>query len=184
MKIFLALALALFLAGCSTSPVQYKQPMLHTSIAAGQVVQLNQPLTVAAQRVDAGVQFGRETVSLDPWEPHCKFEINTLRDRDVTLPAGDYLITRVSRRADPYYSQRNGSKMMVAAAENAAFMAFAGNQDSFWYYATIFRLESEEFPDIRQLICGEMWPSGFDARDITLEKFENTIGDVITIKKQ
>jgi hypothetical protein len=71
--------------------------------------------------------------------------------------------------------------MVASSSETAAWLALA-SPDSDWYYTTVFRLESSAFPDIRQLVCGIFFPSGFQARDITLEEFEALAGDVMTIQ--
>jgi hypothetical protein len=182
MKIFPVLFLTLLLTGCSTPVVKPLPPMLHQT-PVGSVVQLNQPLTIPAQRVDAGIQFGKPVQSIEQYEPHCRFEVNTLNDRDVTLPAGDYRVTKIIRFSDPFYSGTDN--VQVASADNMTAwfaMGIGGSADSFWYYKTVFYLESSVFPDIRQLTCGSVYPSGYEARDITLKEFENAVGDVVKLR--
>jgi hypothetical protein len=182
MKFILTLTLSLMVAGCASTPLTSRDPGLYT-IPAGSIVQLNQPLTIKAGEVSAGIQFGEPSLAVNPDEPHCKFEVNTILTRDVTLPAADYRITRVIRYSDPFYSHQQSSNMRVASSSNAvAWLAMGGSPDSHWYYTTVFRLESDAHPDIRQLVCGTVYPSGYEARDITINEFEALAGDVMSIR--
>jgi hypothetical protein len=182
MKFLQALVLSVLVAACGKPVIKPTPPMLH-DIPAGSIVQLNLPLTVPAEHVDAGIQFGKPTAAIEQGEPHCRFEVNTLSDRDTTIPAGDYHVTRVLRFSDPFYSS-NGTLKTAAADTGTAWLAMGGGSpDTIWYYRTVFYLDSATFPNIRQLTCGEVFPSGFEARDITLADFENAVGDVVKIVK-
>lgn len=182
MKFILTLTLSLLLAGCASISTTSRNPGLHT-IPVGSIVQLNQPLTILAGEVSAGIQFGKPSQDVNPDEPHCKFEVNTILTRDVTLPAADYLITRMVRFSDNFYSHQLSSNVRVASSSNAvAWLAMGGSLDYEWYFTTVFRLESNAHPDIRQLVCGIVFPSGFEAHDITINEFKELAGDVMKIR--
>ena len=182
MKFILTLTLSLLVAGCASTPLTSRDPGLYT-IPVGSIVQLNQPLAILAGKVSTGIQFGEPSIAVNPDEPHCKFEVNTILTRDTTLPVADYRITRVVRFSDPFYSHQLSNNKQIASSDNTvAWVAMGGSPDSHWYYTTVFRLESNAYPDIRQLVCGTVYPSGFEARDITINEFEALAGDVMTIQ--
>lgn len=182
MKFILTLTFSLLVTGCASTSLTTRNPGLYT-IPVGSIVQLNKPLTIYAGEVSAGVQFGEPTLGINPDEPHCKFEVNTILTEDVTLPAADYRITRMVRFTDTFYSHQPGRNVRIASSSDpATSFLMAGSTDSLWYYSTVFRLESKEHPDIRQLVCGIVFPSGYEARDITIKEFEELAGDVMRIR--
>ena len=181
MKFILTLTLSILISACVSTPSANRSPGLHT-IAKGSILRLNQPLIIPAGKLRISVQFGEATVYANQDEPYCEFLVNTFAKTATTLPVGDYRITRILRYEDPFLGTRPNSKKMVASSsESAAWLAIA-SPDSDWYYTTVFRLESTAHPDIRQLVCGIFFPSGFQARDITLEEFETLAGNVMTLQ--
>ena len=181
MKFILTLSISLLLTACESVPLTSSKPGLHT-VPVGSVVKLNQPLTIRAGRVDTAVQYGEATLAVDPYEPHCKFEVNTIAKSTFALPAGDYRITRVVRYSDPFFSHKEGNTIRVASSSAAAAWLGMASPDSHWYYTTVFRLQSELHPDIRQLVCGTVFPSGFESRDITISEFETLAGNVMSLQ--
>jgi len=180
MKFIITLFLSLLLSACASAPITSSNPGLH-SVPVGSVVKLKQPLTIRAGRVDTAIQYGEATLAVDPYEPHCKFEVNTIAKKTFTLPAGDYRVTRVIRYSDPFFSHKQGDALRVVASSEAAAWLGMASPDSHWYYTTVFRLQSELHPDIRQLVCGTVFPSGFESRDITISEFEALAGNVMSL---
>ncbi|MEA1889072.1 MAG: hypothetical protein U9N50_04745 [Pseudomonadota bacterium] len=182
MRFILTLALSLLFSACESIPSASRSPGLHT-IPTGSIVKLNRALTIPAQRVRIGVQYGEVIAGVYTGEPYCQFEVNTISETATTLPAGEYRITRVLQYEDPYFSHLPRSKRRVASAsEAAAWATQAMSPDSHWTYTTVFRLESRLHPDIRQLVCGSTFPSGYEARHITIREFEILAGDVMTLQ--
>ena len=181
MKIILTLSLSILLAGCASAPLGRDNPGLYT-VPVGSIIRLNQALTIPPQRVSTAIQYGEPTVAVVQEDPHCKFEVNSLLDKTVTLPAADYRITRVLRYSDPFYSHMKNRNVQVASSSNtASWLAMSGAPDSQWYLTTVFRLESDAYPDIRQLVCGIFYYSGYFARDMTIQEFNGLAGDMMTI---
>jgi hypothetical protein len=181
MKIILTLSLSLLLSACTSTPTTSRSPGLHT-IPVGSIVKLNQALTISPQQVRTSVQFGEASASVNSEEPYCHFEINTLINTPTTLPAGEYRITRVRRFEDPYYSHQPSSTKKVATAnEAAAWAIMATSPDSHWTYTTVFSLESPLQPDIRQMVCGNTFPTGYEARHMTLREFKALAGTVMSL---
>jgi hypothetical protein len=183
MKFILTLCLSLLVSACTSIPLTASDPGLNT-IRTGSILKLNQPLTIPALKVRTSIQNGEATASVDPSEPYCEIEINTILETSTTLPAGDYKITRVLQYEYPFSSVKPDSKKMVASAsETTAWESLAmASPDSFWHYTTAFRLESNLHPDIRQLECGTVFDSGYFARHITIREFEILAGDVMTLQ--
>lgn len=185
MKLILTLILSLLLSACVTTSSSTNDPGLY-KIPVGSIVKLNQPLTIPAGKVKAGIQFGNITYSVNQYEPHCEFQVNTILRKDAILPAGDYRITKVRRFEFPIAGgKQSDENMLASASETTAWdVAFAGGGSGAmdWLYSTVFFLESDAYPDVRQLECGNAFPAGFIMyRHITIKEFEATAGDVITI---
>ena len=78
--------------------------------------------------------------------------------------------------------RKEGNTIRVASSSAAAAWLGMASPDSHWYYTTVFRLQSELHPDIRQLVCGTVFPSGFESRDITISEFETLAGNVMSLQ--
>lgn len=185
MKLILTLTLSFLISACASTPSSNGGPGLF-SIPVDSIVTLNQPLTIPAGKVKAGVQFGNITYSVNQYEPHCEFQVNTILRKDATLPAGDYRITKVRRFEFPIAGgKQSDENMLASASETAAWnVAFAGGGSGAmdWLYSTALYLESDAYPDVRQLECGNAFPAGFIMyHHITIQEFEATAGDVMTI---
>ncbi len=184
MKLILTLTLSLLLSACASTPSESGGPGLyHTPV--GSIVKLNQALTIPAGKVRAGVQFGNVTYSVNQYEPYCEFHVNTILESNTTLPAGDYRVTKVRRFEFPIAgSQRNGGNMVASSSEASAWAVVSAMSPARdWLYTTSLYLESEAYPDIRLLECGNAFPAGFMMdHHVTLNEFEMTAGDIITIQ--
>ena len=183
MKSILILPLSLLVSACGSVPLTSSDPGLYT-IPTGSILTLNQSLTIPALSVRISIQEGEASVNVDPSEPYCDIEVNTILETSTTLPAGDYKITRVLRYEYPFSSENPSSKMMLASSsETAAWETLAMfSQDTIWHYTTAFRLESELYPDVRQLECGTVFNEGYYARHITIREFEILAGDVMSLQ--
>ena len=182
MKFILTLTLSILISACVSTPSANRSPGLHT-IAKGSILRLNQPLTIPAGKLRISVQFGEATVYANQDEPYCEFLVNTFAKTATTLPFGDYRITRILRYEDPFLGTRPNSKKMVASSsESAEWVTQAMSPDFSWKYLTVFRLESDVHPDIRQVECGSIFYSGYEARHITIKEFEILAGDVMTLQ--
>lgn len=183
MKWILTLTLSLLISACASTSTMSSGPALFNT-PIGSIVKLNKPLTVPAGKVRAGVQFGRTTLSVNQYEPFCEFHVNTILKKNATLPAGEYRITKVRRYEYPIAGSQPNSGNMVASSSELSSWAFlsanAAARD--WLYTTSLFLESEAYPDIRMLECGNAFPAGFIfTHHITINEFEATAADVIKL---
>lgn len=116
MKQLIIIVAVSLISACVSTPTSSGGSGLYT-IPIGSTVKLNQPLIIPAGQVRAGVQFGRATLSINQYEPHCEFQVNTILETDATLPAGDYLITRVRRYEIPIADLNPGSDKLLASSD-------------------------------------------------------------------
>jgi hypothetical protein len=185
MKFILTLSLSLLLAACTSISLTPSDPGLNT-LHTGSILTLHQSLTIPALKVRTSIQDGVETVNVDPSEPYCEFEVNTILETSTTLPAGDYRVTRVLQYEFPFSSKKSKSINMVASSsETTAWNTLASaSPDSIWHYTTAFRLVSKLHADIRQLECGTVFDSGYFAHHITIKQFEKVAGDIMSLRSE
>ena len=185
MKFILTLGFSLMLTACASVPLTASDPGLNT-VRTGSILTLHQPLTIPALKVRTSIQYGEETTAIDPSEPYCEFEVNTILETSVTLPAGEYKITRVLQYEFPFAGRNSTSSNMVSSSNELTawkVLAFA-SADSIWHYTTAFRLESNLHPDIRQLECGTVFGEGYFARHITIRQFKIIAGGIMSLRAE
>lgn len=187
MKFILTLTLSLLLSAlsaCASSPSGVTDSSLY-GVPVGSIIKLNQALTVPRGKVRAGVQYGKPSVSVNQYEPYCEFHVNTILESNAILPAGDYRVTKVRRFEFPIAGdQKNGGNMVASSSEATAWAVVSVISPARdWLYTTSLYLESEAYPDIRMLQCGNAFPAGYMMdHHVTLDEFEMTVGDIIMIQ--
>jgi hypothetical protein len=184
MKLILILTLSILISGCASAPTSSSGPGLY-KIPIGSTIKLNQPLTVPAGKVRAGVQYGKATFGVNQYEPYCEFHVNTILNKSVTLPAADYRVTKVRRHEIPIAgSQKNGGNMVASSSASSSWASLAAiSAANDWLYTTSLYLESDAYPDIRLLECGNAFPAGFVfTHHITINEFEALAGDMMAIQ--
>ena len=186
MKLILILSLSLLvsaLSACASSPSGITASSLY-GVPVGSIVKLNQALTVPGGKVRAGVQYGKPSLSVNQYEPYCEFQVNTILQNNANLPAGDYRITKVRRFEFPIAGeQQNGGNMVASSSESSAWAVSFMSPARDWLYTTQLYLESDAYPDIRMLECGNAFPAGFMMdHHLTLNEFEMAAGDVISLQ--
>jgi len=128
------------------------------------------------------MQFSKQlrVQELDKWEPYCQLVVGTLIREEKHIPAIDFRITRVVRDQEPFTRLKKSKRLMVASAdENLAFL-YSGNSYT-WLIKTYMYLESDEYPDIYRMVCGQVW-DGYTSRRLYMSEFKEAVGDLITIK--
>lgn len=179
MKHLLTVIIALALTGCADAPLTKSNPGLY-SVPNGTILRLNEPLTIPSRKARTGIQFGKPTRGVDKWQPYCEVVVNTISDKQATIVPGDYRVTKTRRAQIPYAGTTpNGGNMIASAAETGFTVAQAPSYA--WLYRTTVSLESSDYPDIRQIECGAVFGTGYEARHITVREFETTVGNVITL---
>ena len=181
MKRFVLPGLFIFLSSCAAIPGETKTSFF-ADTPVGSTLTVNQPLTIPANKVRASLQFSRQLriQELDKWEPYCQLVVKTLIREEKHIPAMDFRITRVVRDEEPFTRLKKSKRLMVASAdENFAFL-YAGSNNYTWLIKTYMYLESDEYPDIYRMVCGQVW-DGYTSRRLYMSEFKEAVGDFITI---
>ena len=183
MKRFALAALSMFLASCATPLATKKQVSFFADMPVGSTLMVNSPLTIPANEVRASLQFSKQVSlqALDKWEPYCQMVVRTLSRQDKQIPAIDFRITRVVRDEEPYTRLKKSSRHMIASTDENLSFLFGGSPSYTWLIKTYMYLESNEYPDIYRLVCGQVW-DGYSSRRLYMSEFREAVGDFITIK--
>jgi hypothetical protein len=179
MKHLMIILITVSLIGCTDVPLTSSNPGLY-SLPEGSILKLNQALTIPARKARTGIQYGKPTRGVDKWHPYCEVVVNTLSDSQATIVPGNYRVTKIRRAQIPYAgTQPDGGNLL--ASTSAAGLTIAQSPSYAWLYKTTVSLESTDYPDIRQIECGAVFGTGYDARHMTVREFEETVGKVITL---
>lgn len=170
-----ALGLSL-LAGCAT--VQDLGPSSpHFRYPEGTRLSLNQAVEIQPGEASVRLQFGRIVPrnGVQEQEPHCIFEIDTVRDTVQRIEPDVFTVTRVDRGVWM-------SAFPVAAALRVGLGDHSG--PTLIYYQTEFRLRSARQPGVRSLLCqSNQNAAGIhpNMRHLTLEEIRQALGAIFTI---
>lgn len=179
MKYLLTVVIALTLTGCGDVPLTKNNPGLY-SLPNGSILRLNEALTIPSRKARTGIQYGEATRGVDMWQPYCEVVVNTISDKQATIIPGDYRVTKTRRAQIPYAGTTPDGGNMIASSDGAG-LSLAQSPSYAWLYKTTVSLESNDYPDIRQIECGAVYGTGYEARHITIREFEATVGNIITL---
>lgn len=181
MKRILLSALVLSLISCTT-PQHYKKSGFLSDTPAGSTLKVNKPLAISANEVRASLQFGKKVKlnQVNKWEPYCELAVHTLSAQEKQIPAVDFRITRVVRDQEPYTRLKKSRRQMIASADdNFAYIYDDSNYT--WLLKTYLYLESNEYPDIHRLVCGQVW-DGYTKRRLQLSQFVKAVDNYLSIE--
>jgi len=176
------LLLGLLLTGCTT-PGTGKPVRFFSDIPSGSILTVNRPLAIPADDVRASFQFSKEVglIQLDKWQPYCQLVVRTLSMQDKQIPKVDFRITRVVRDQEPFTRLKKPRGYSIAStSEDLSFLT--ADLGYTWLIKTYMYLESNEYPDIYRLVCGQVW-DGYSARRLYVREFEEAVGDYISINE-
>ncbi len=180
-RLFILTALSFFLVGCATNQNSVKKRFL-SDVKAGSTLRVNSPLTVPAGEVRASLQFSKQLRTpgeVNKWEPYCQMVVNTIDKQDKEIPAIDFRITRVVRDQEPFTRIKNSKRTMIASAsDDLSFLS--SSAITTWLIKTYLYLESDQYPDIYRLVCGQAWDS-YLSRRMYMEEFNDAVGTYISI---
>lgn len=181
MKRFVLPGICFILSSCTSVPVETKTGFF-SDIPAGSILSVNQPLTIAANEVRASLQFSKQIrlQELDKWEPYCQLVVRTLVRKEKQIPAIDFRITRVVRDEEPFTRLKKSNRLMIASTDDNLSFLSSSNNSYTWLIKTYMYLESDEYPDIYRMVCGQVW-DGYTSRRLYMSEFEEAVGDYITI---
>lgn len=173
----IGIALALLLGGCAglASPDPASPYYAYTT---GWTVQLHRALQIPADAATVRVQYGRIVPrnGVQEYDPFCVVELNTVRETEQTLQPGRFEVWRVTR------------SVSTVAAVPSPFVKTAlmvdGDEPTFLYFKTEFRLRDPAQPDLRGMTC--MWDQMAPGnrpwmRHLTLDDIRQALGDWMTL---
>ena len=88
---------------------------------------------------------------------------------------------RVVRDQEPFTRLKKSRGYSIAStSEDLSFLT--ADLGYTWLIKTYMYLESNEYPDIYRLVCGQVW-DGYSARRLYVREFEEAVGDYISINE-
>jgi len=181
MKQILLTAMALLLISCATPHYEKKSGFL-SDTPAGSTLKVNKPLAISANEVTASLQFGKKVRlhQVNKWEPYCELAVHSLSPQEKQIPAVDFRITRVVRDQEPYTRLKKSRRQMIASVDdNFAYLYDDSNYT--WLLKTYLYLESNDFPDIHRLVCGQVW-DGYTTKRLHLSQFAKAVDNYLSIE--
>lgn len=139
---------------------------------------LNQTLEIQPGEASLRLQFGRIVPrnGVQEQEPHCIFEIDTVRDTVQRVEPDVFAVTRVER----------GVWMSALPAVGALRVGLGDSSGpTLIYYQTEFRLRSVRQPGVRSLLCQSnqnaagIYPN---MRHLTLTEIRQALGTIFTLQ--
>ncbi len=180
-RLILLTALSFLLVGCATNSPKEKKVYL-SDVKAGSTLRINSPLTVPAGEVRASLQFSKQLFvpgQVNKYEPYCQLVVNTIDKTDKEIPAMDFHIRRVVRDEEPFSYQKNTGRTMIASSSND-LSYLTSSAITTWLIKTYLYLESEQYPDIYRLVCGQAWDS-YLSRRMYMSEFNDAAGPYLSI---
>ena len=180
MKYLLIPALLLSLPGCANNTA-YGPDSPYYNYPTTTTLSLEQPIEIPPESATVRLQFGRTVArnGVQEEEPHCVFEVNTVKESSQTIVPGVFLVTDIQRRIQTF------SGMPVLPWRYAFRRTGFGRDDgpSHIYYITEFRLHSDKQPDVRALTClhNQMAPGIPVMRHLTLAQIRQALGSYFSL---
>lgn len=180
-RLFLLTALSFLLASCATNQPKEKKNYL-SDVKAGSTLRINSPVTVPAGEVRASLQFSKQLLTpgqVNKYEPYCQLVVNTIDKTDKDIPAMDFRIRRVVRDEEPFSYQKNTGRTMIASvSDDLSYLT--SSAITTWLIKTYLYLESDQYPDIYRLVCGQAWDS-YLSRRMYMSEFNDAVGSYLSI---
>lgn len=180
-RLILLTLLSFLLVGCATDQPKEKKNYL-SDVKAGSTLRINSPVTVPAGEVRASLQFSKQLITpgqVNKYEPYCQLVVNTIDKIDKEIPAIDFRIRRVVRDEEPFSYQKNTGQTKIASASNdLSFLS--SSAITTWLIKTYLYLESDQYPDIYRLVCGQAWDS-YLSRRMYMSEFSDASGSYLSI---
>lgn len=177
MRSLLPLIAIAVLAGCA-SPGKYGPDSPYYGYPGGGRFILHQPLEIEADAATVRLQFGKVVArnAVQEEEPHCIFEINTVRDQPQRVAPDSFEITGVRRSITTF----SGMPALFGP------MRVGFDRDgspSHIYYKTEFMLRSDRQPDVRAMTCqsNQMAPGIAIMRHLTAAEIRQALGQVFSL---
>jgi hypothetical protein len=167
---------ALLLWSCDT-PRNFGPDSPYYRYPDGSRLVLNRALEIPANWATARLQFGRVVAfgSIQEQEPHCIFEIATVRAEPQRVEPDSFAIVKAQHSISDI-SASSGFFIRSAFADDA--------RPSQMFYKTTFTLQSERQPGVLRLICqSDQYAGGVSIqRYLTVPEIRQALGDIFTLE--
>ncbi len=159
LPMMLAAACALA-SGCGTGPERYGgEPLLYEGVAKGGRIVVQRELMIPAGKRLAYLENGelfRARYEVSKWGPYCELQVHESARRATVIQPDEFTVTKVEHNEQPELG------------------------DIHTFYTRI-SLASPRQPAVSTLTCG-VRGAYQDTRHITLEQFEQSVGDYVAIR--
>ena len=169
------------IAGCATqAPRDTASPWY--APPAGTRVVLPQPVTIPARSARVFFQDGRVTGrGVNHFAPHCELEVNAVRETAWRVPAGEFVITDVSRRTQEVV-RAQPRQLAVRFGIGVGFGLFGGSDVGDVMEAWVMRLQGEGRTDVRALICGGAFDHPSRAETPSIAEMRAALGEHVLLE--
>ncbi|UCE88088.1 MAG: hypothetical protein JSW10_06830 [Pseudomonadota bacterium] len=175
MKLLVAIltASALAIYGCQGGPQTKASPedSLFYTIPAGSRLTLNRPLAIPAGKAAVFLADGeiKALTAIDPYYPHCKFEVLHIRRTEQIVEADTFTVRRV---------QLEEFAQDTAPVQLAGMLLADSASPEPW--ATHLYLDSPRQPDVLRMSC-QHWEDPPMANHLTVRQIRTALGDWFTL---
>jgi hypothetical protein len=176
MKSALLMFILLLLSACET-PGSYGPDSPYYRYPTGSRLILNRELEIPGGWATARLQFGRVVPfgHVQEYQPHCIFEINTVRPEPQHVQPDTFEIIRV---------QHNISELAAVSGSFIRTDFTDRNGPGQMFYKTIFTLHSARQPGVMRMVCqSDQYAAGIGIpRYLTLSEIRQALGSIFTIE--
>lgn len=167
-------------AACGTTS-EYGPDTPYYAYPEGVRLILNQVLEIPPESATVRLQFGRVVPrnGVQEHEPHCIFEIETVRDTPQRIAPDDFQVLRVQRSI--WMSSPNPWEPFPVVRVG---LSGRGSGPTLIYYQTVFRLSSERQPAVRALTCqSNQNAAGIfpNMRHLTVAEIRHALGAILSL---
>lgn len=154
----------------------------HYRFPAGLGLRLLREIVIPPESATVRLQYGRIVArnGVQEHDPHCIFELDTVRDSPQTARPQALGVTRVTRSVTTFSGLPAWPGGGWHAGPRLGRVAFDdGGSPSHLYFKTEFRLSAPDQPEIRSLTCqsNQMAPGIPIMRHLTLGEMREALGD-------
>jgi hypothetical protein len=176
MKRTVLFAVAL-LAACQTTTYEGDENSPYYLVPAGSRLSLHRDLVIPANQAGAFLQGGQVVpfAQLNPYQPHCKFEVSRVLDSPQTVRADEFVITKAVQSLE--HSVRAPRRL----AARSVFSSTDDGGPSIQTFATRLDLRSDRQPEVLRLTCGH-WDYPPLATHLSIRQIRQALGEVFTLR--
>lgn len=168
------------LAACAPMTVQDENSP-YSRIPVGSTVTLNQALPIPRDHARVFVQDGRVVTKtgMNPYYPHCNFEVATLSDGSTRIEPDSFVVTGI--RLDEVEVVHRSRPVLVAS-----LMLADGGEDGGGPPPTSrvvhYLLHSEQQPDVMRLTCHGGFAEAWEVTYPSVAEIREVLRDVVSFE--